>query len=365
MSVPPIPLASVRVCMCVCACVCVCVCVCVQTLIAIRAPQGTTLEVPDPGDTPDASQKKKKSGSGHGRGGDKSARGGDDGADGLRRYQMTLHSRSGSIETFLVSPHTDETDNNDENDTGAANANHRHAPNSRKRKKASAGKYDYYQEVGLKFESDGEMLEMGIGDHMGIDADAHDRNAGSPSILKLAPPETEQDYLFMGNDEKYVFPFPLLMRVLLLRAPCICVIARSCRVRSVCIEVFPDSHIANARRSYNSSPSHCLSLHCAIVCHFPGEHLGSLISSQKTTTARRMTASSLAHMRSACERERSRRAGFYTRHLCVVYVCVCVCVVRYRKTNSPFRSLSLGHLSREIFAPAWSWRWRVCEECVW
>ena len=116
---------------------------------------------------------------------------------------MTLHSRSGSIETFLVSPHTDDTDNNDENDTGAANATHRHAPNSsRKRKKASAGKYDYYQEVALKFESDGEMLEMGIGDHMGMEGVTQDRSAASPSILKLAPPETEQDYLFMGS-EKY------------------------------------------------------------------------------------------------------------------------------------------------------------------
>ena len=187
--------------------------------------------MPDPGDTPDLSQKRKKSGSGHGRGGgdkgaEAGARGGDDSADGLRRYQMTLHSRSGSIETFLVSPHTDETDNNDENDTGAANASHRHAPNSRKRKKASAGKYDYYQEVGLKFESDGEMLEMGIGDHMCIDTVTHDRNAASPSILKLAPPETEQDYLFMGNDEKYAptrtysFFSPCFL------ASCLCVIAR-------------------------------------------------------------------------------------------------------------------------------------------
>ena len=187
-----------------------------QTLIAIRAPQGTTLEVPDP-DPADLQRGNRKAGDGGKRqGGNKGkaqakAGGTDDGT--VRRYQMILKSRSGSIETFLVSPQAD-LGNCDKvgstinarmlmNGVGESGALHswRKDDHAAPEMKMEGGFGDGYGGVRDGPEAGVSGMDMGIG--FGLEEKNH-HGKGSPTILKLAPPESDADYWFLNGNEEYV-----------------------------------------------------------------------------------------------------------------------------------------------------------------
>ena len=111
----------------------------IGTMIAVRAPQGTTLEVPDPSPTspsrlfPNTPQPKFQN---------------------RNHYQIILKSRSGSIDVFLV------------NETDVS-------------KKEIVNK-----------DKDESKLDVPT-------SEQHDQSSVDDSILRLAPPETEPDYLFL------------------------------------------------------------------------------------------------------------------------------------------------------------------------
>jgi len=169
---------------------------------------------PDPAELPGRGRK----GDGKRQGGSKGKAAAKAGADegGARRYQMILKSRSGSIETFLVSPQ--DLGDGDKvgstinarmmNGVGDGGALHwRKGDDHGARGERAEGGFG----AGEPRDGDGagvSGMDIGMGIGFGLDEKDHHGRA-SPTILKLAPPESDADYWFMNGSEECVARRPL------------------------------------------------------------------------------------------------------------------------------------------------------------